>query len=47
MAVRRSDPQLQEVLDTILEKRRPEIEAILDRFGVPRVGRGAMARGGM
>lgn len=47
MAVRRNDPQLQEELDGILEKRRPEIDAILDRFGVPRVGRGAMARGGI
>ena len=47
MAVRRSDPQLQEELDTILEKRRPEIDAILSRFGVPRVGRGATARGGI
>jgi mxaJ protein len=47
MAVRRRDPQFQEELDAILEKRRPEIDAILDRFGVPRVGRGAMARGGI
>jgi mxaJ protein len=47
MAVRRSDRPLQEELDAILETRRPEIDAILDRYGVPRVGRGAVARGGM
>jgi mxaJ protein len=39
LAVRRNDPQLQAELDGILQKKRPEIEAILDRFGVPRVGR--------
>jgi mxaJ protein len=39
MAVRRNDPQLQAELDGILQKKRPEIEAILDRFGIPRVGR--------
>jgi mxaJ protein len=39
MAVRRRDPQLRDRLDGILQKKRPEIEAILNRFGVPRVGR--------
>jgi len=39
MAVRRNDPQLQMELDGILQRKRPEIEAILDRFKVPRVGR--------
>jgi len=46
MAVRRSDAALQQELDGILEKRRPEIDAILGRFGVPRVGRGSLARRG-
>lgn len=47
MAVRRSDVAFQEELDGILERRRPEIDAILDRFGVPRVGRGSAARQGI
>ncbi|HEX6898398.1 MAG TPA: substrate-binding domain-containing protein [Thermoanaerobaculia bacterium] len=36
MGVRRSDVRLQEELDGILERRRPEIDALLDRYGVPR-----------
>ncbi len=44
MAVRRSDAALQEELDGILEKKRTEIETLLDRFGVPRAGRGSLAR---
>lgn len=39
MAVRRSDPALEEELDGILERKQPEIDALLDRYGVPRVGR--------
>jgi mxaJ protein len=39
MAVRRGDVALQEELDAILERKRPEIDALLDRFGVPRTGR--------
>jgi mxaJ protein len=37
MGVRRGDVKLQSELDGILERRRPEIEALLDRYGVPRV----------
>ncbi|HYG65191.1 MAG TPA: substrate-binding domain-containing protein [Thermoanaerobaculia bacterium] len=36
MGVRREDTALRDELDAILERRRPEIEAILDRYGVPR-----------
>lgn len=36
MGVRRGDVKLQEELDGILERRRPEIDALLDRYGVPR-----------
>jgi mxaJ protein len=39
MAVRRSDPALRDELDGILERKKPEIDALLDRYGVPRVGR--------
>lgn len=39
MGVRRSDPALKDELDGILERRRPEIDALLDGYGVPRVGR--------
>jgi mxaJ protein len=37
MGVRRGELALQQELDAILERRRPEIEALLDRYGVPRV----------
>ena len=37
MGVRREDMKLQAELDGILERRRPEIDALLDRYGVPRV----------
>lgn len=37
MGVRREDVKLQAELDRILERRRPEIDALLDRYGVPRV----------
>jgi mxaJ protein len=36
MGTRRGDP-LHDKLDQIIERRRPDIEAILDRYGVPRV----------
>ena len=36
MGVRRGDTKLQAELDGILERRRPEIDALLDRYGVPR-----------
>jgi mxaJ protein len=37
MGVRRGDTILKEELDVILERRQPEIEALLDEYGVPRV----------
>ncbi|HEX9942414.1 MAG TPA: substrate-binding domain-containing protein [Thermoanaerobaculia bacterium] len=37
MGVRRGDAKLQAELDGVLERRRPEIDALLDRYGVPRV----------
>jgi mxaJ protein len=39
MGVRRQDKELKEKLDGILERRRPEIDAILDAYGVPRAGK--------
>jgi mxaJ protein len=39
MGVRREDEALQQELDEILERRAPEIEALLDEYGVPLVGR--------
>jgi mxaJ protein len=38
MAVRRGDVKLRDQLDAFLERRQPEIDALLDRYGVPRVG---------
>ncbi|HEX8138004.1 MAG TPA: substrate-binding domain-containing protein [Pyrinomonadaceae bacterium] len=43
MGVRRGDDAFREELETVLARRRREIEAILDEYGVPRVGR-AQAR---
>lgn len=40
MGVRRRDKDLKEELDRALERRKPEIDAILDTYGVPRVGKG-------
>jgi mxaJ protein len=37
MAVRRGDTRLRDRLDAEIERRRPEIERILDAYGVPRV----------
>jgi len=37
MGVRRGDKKLQAELDQVLERRRPEIDALLDRYGVPRI----------
>ena len=37
MGVRRGDTALKEELDAILERRKPEIDALLDEYGVPRV----------
>ncbi|HEV2801110.1 MAG TPA: substrate-binding domain-containing protein [Pyrinomonadaceae bacterium] len=39
MGVRRGDDALREELERVIERRRAEIEAILDDYGVPRVGR--------
>jgi mxaJ protein len=36
VGVRRGDERLRGELDAILERRQPEIEALLDRYGVPR-----------
>lgn len=36
MGVRRGDPALRDELDEILERKKPEIDAVLDRYGVPR-----------
>jgi len=38
MAVRRGDDKLHAELDSFIERRQPEINALLDRYGVPRVG---------
>jgi mxaJ protein len=38
MGVRRQDKALRDELDAVLERRQKEIAAILDRYGVPRVG---------
>lgn len=38
MGVRRGDDAFREQLDEILSRKSPEIEAILDEYGVPRVG---------
>ena len=40
MGVRRGDDALRARLDDVLARRRGEIEAILDSYGVPRVGAG-------
>lgn len=37
MGVRRGDTALKEELDAFLERRKPEIDALLDEYGVPRV----------
>jgi mxaJ protein len=39
MGVRRGDDALREELEQVIERRRAEIETILDDYGVPRVGR--------
>jgi mxaJ protein len=38
MAVRRGDDTLRAELDSFIERRQGEIDALLDRYGVPRVG---------
>jgi mxaJ protein len=45
MGVRRGDDALKEELEQILERRRAEIDGILDDYGVPRVGAAATATG--
>jgi mxaJ protein len=37
MGVRRGDNQLKEELEEIIERRRPEIDGILQEYGVPRL----------
>jgi mxaJ protein len=36
VGVRRGDERLRGEIDAVLERRRPEIETLLDRYGVPR-----------
>jgi len=36
--VRRGDDKLHAELDSFIERRQPEIDALLDRYGIPRVG---------
>ena len=38
MGVRRGDNALRDEIEEVLERRRGEIERILDEYGVPRVG---------
>jgi mxaJ protein len=38
MGVRRGDDAFRDELDALLVRERPAIDAILDRYGVPRVG---------
>ena len=38
MGVRRGNDKLHAELDSFLERRQPEIDALLDRYGVPRAG---------
>ena len=37
MGVRKSDKTLRDELNAVLERRRADIEKILDQYGVPRV----------
>ena len=51
MGVRRDDPALRQEVEEVLRRRRAEVEAILDAYGVPRVGparrsAGSPSRGG-
>jgi mxaJ protein len=41
--VRRGNEELKTAVDDFLERRREEIAAILDEYGVPRVGGGGAA----
>jgi mxaJ protein len=43
MGVRRGDEELRRRLDSFLERRRPEVERILDEYGVPRAGAAQLA----
>jgi len=47
MGVRREDTALRAELDDALEQRRPEIEAILAEFGVPRVAKNSTHAGAL
>jgi mxaJ protein len=38
MGVRRGDDKLRAELDAFIERRQPEIDALLDRYGIPRLG---------
>ena len=41
MGVRRGDDSLRAVLETVIDRARPQIDSILDAYGVPRVGAAA------
>ncbi len=45
MGVRHGDSAFKEELERVLQRRRPEIEAILDEYGVPRVQAGGQNQG--
>jgi mxaJ protein len=38
MGVRRGDDKLRAELESFIERRQPEIDALLDRYGIPRLG---------
>jgi mxaJ protein len=46
IGVRRGDDALRDAIDAFLERRRPEIDRILDAYGVPRVAAPARGAGG-
>lgn len=46
MGVRKGDHLLRKELDGVLERRRADIEALLDHYGVPRVEEPGAASGG-
>jgi mxaJ protein len=46
MGVRRGDDEFRDQLDEILTRKNQEIEAILDEYGVPRVGAGGASPSG-
>jgi hypothetical protein len=45
MGVRKGDRSLRDLLDAALDRLRPEIDRVLDAYGVPRVGEPGPAGG--